>query len=579
MNFLFGYGPPAQPAPWEAVLPDQLAGTAEEGFRLYGRRISCSTHDREPLHVSPHSGTTCAVIGYVSNVDDLIARHGLQCDSDAEMIALLYDRKGNGCFSELEGVFSVILSDVVRHRLFLFQDRFASNLPVYYHASGSFFVFSTSLKYLLRKMPGKRQLDTGSVYALLQTKSIVPNRKTLVQGVSKLTPGQCLEIDTQSKKTEIHRIGRKGLSISERRAEQEILDSAMDHVGTLCRHLRSDRVALALSGGYDSNLILYALRRHTHTPVVAITIGGKLRNEIPQSSSIVKEYDHVDHCTATVDIQTLDSLPAIVWRLEGYACEWGIFLQYLLAQQLGKNHCKVIFQGEGPDHLLDRKRQQHLTDWVARLLNFIRHPIFHKQRFLAEIRNLQLFQLLARRKFKAFLSEMVSRYAGEQASEYEDDGLDMILKKNGLICNSFGAQSLYPFLNERFLAIAGALQGRNHKKKLYIEKIAGRLPEAVVKHIYNAGGSTDTEYLFRNYTVDVIEALLESGFARKLFTPEELKRMLRDRALFFEKGDVRQEILVLLYVFVFESLFISGRYDEYFDQTEVGDSLLDLLSF
>ena len=68
--------------------------------------------------------------------------------------------------------------------------------------------------------------------------------------------------------------------------------------------------------------------------IATVTInGGGATNEIPVAKHSLEFYakDKVQHFTHTIDSSLFEVLPNIVWILEGYMFQSGVFLRYALS--------------------------------------------------------------------------------------------------------------------------------------------------------------------------------------------------------------------------------------------------------
>jgi argininosuccinate synthase len=115
---------------------------------------------------------------------------------------------------------------------------------------------------------------------------------------------------------------------------------------------KQQEAALTLTAGWDTNLLLHFLKKETNAQITAVTInGGGKQNEIPATASILEHYPKVRHLTATVHYE-LSSLPEIVWILEGYVFQEGMFLRSELARVLAQEDLHSVFLGACGDQVL-----------------------------------------------------------------------------------------------------------------------------------------------------------------------------------------------------------------------------------
>lgn len=153
--------------------------------------------------------------------------------------------------------------------------------------------------------------------------------------------------------SKIEPLKRSEEKISLNTAKLNLIKSIENNLIRLFKHITVERLALTLGSEYDSNFILFSLRKLTLNKIEAISVGGIKINEIPQTKLIVDTYKNIVHNTKIIDRTAIDSFPDIVWRIEGYVFERGLFLQYELGKILNEININTVFLGECADQLLN----------------------------------------------------------------------------------------------------------------------------------------------------------------------------------------------------------------------------------
>lgn len=151
-----------------------------------------------------------------------------------------------------------------------------------------------------------------------------------------------------------------------------------------------------------------------------------------------------------------------------------------------------------------------------------------------------------------------------QAQGNYDIEFDYILKKNGIMFNSFGKQGLYVFINKETNLMSQVLGKLNLGKQYYKEQLKKLFGENIRKNISKdkIGGTTDIGYLL-DKRLEIITKILRSDFVKKLFSKSQIKKMSNNTM------DYCELILRITYIYLFNELFISGKYDSRFDQNGV----------
>ncbi|MEY4916998.1 MAG: hypothetical protein RL616_911 [Verrucomicrobiota bacterium] len=109
--------------------------------------------------------------------------------NNAGMLVHLYEEHGEKFFNELNGLFSGLLIDQRRKKVFLFNDRYAME-RIYWHETESAFYFASEAKALLRVLPELREFDDAGVAEFLAVNCPLGTR-TLFRGIERL-PGAAL---------------------------------------------------------------------------------------------------------------------------------------------------------------------------------------------------------------------------------------------------------------------------------------------------------------------------------------------------------------------------------------------------
>ena len=255
-------------------------------------------------------------------------------------------------------------------------------------------------------------------------------------------------------------------------------------------------------------------------------------------------------------------LPEIVWKLDGYVYEEGIFLQYELASLISNNSLKTIFLGDCADQQLDSYRHIFSPILIIRFRQLI------KQTVLGDL----YYKFLEHKSIK--YSERVkslNKFQIKYSKIRFDTNIDFILKKSGIMLNNHNIQGIYPFLSKDVKAIAKSLGFINRKKKYYKKEVKNVLGKERQINISKIGGSTDVDYLVENYSNIIIE-FLKSEFIKYFLNTKEISEIIDNLPDYYDF------ILQLLYIYLFNELFISGKFDSKFNDLNLEISLDEFLN-
>lgn len=242
----------------------RLAGDREAGLGAIWR-------PSEPPEVfeDPGRGLMLAVLGVV-----LERRSGWQ-RLTAKDLAGEYARVGVTGLEGRDGAYVLVVWDRPAGRIHLLNDRVGS-LPVKYGTGESGTAFAPEAKALFRLLPLAPRIDRLGLIGFLNMGHPV-GLTTLFEGVRVLPPGHRLTVDVRTGRSEMARTWAQrfkpeaGLRV-ETAAElmyETVLDAHRAPLGP-----ESERCHLALTGGYDSRMVLGALQAVGRLPAGALTWGA-----------------------------------------------------------------------------------------------------------------------------------------------------------------------------------------------------------------------------------------------------------------------------------------------------------------
>ncbi len=374
--------------------------------------------------------------------------------NDGEAIISLYREHGRGITGFLSGSYILLIYDSAKKLLHVFYDRATSPVAFYYTIVGDKVYMSTSLKDLLQQSAIKRSLNEDVVEDFLLN-GFLYGSETLIKNVNKAQAYHCLEI-SNGKLTEHKAVyPLKPISAGEAlEAYADTLDSAV--IKTIGK---DKEVNIPLSSGYDSNYIAYVATEKAKCKANAFSVGGKRgKSELPLVEENVRYYKNLELKSAITDCNSLKNLPDIVLRLEGNVYESGIFLQYELMKLVARSGATKLICGECADQVMNLN--YHTPDRINPDKGG--KPLYYEFSEYPYI-------------FSSYL----------------------ILKKSGILANSFGIETVYPYLDEDFISVCAPLGPISRKdKRVHVANCCRCLPSEIVKNMSKKGGSTDCRSLF-----------------------------------------------------------------------------------
>ena len=429
-------------------------------------------------------------------------------------IKSLYNKYKTNINNYIDGLYSLIIFDKTINKLFVYKDYFGSNHNIFYYSNDKEIIISNKLKKILVNNKNNWILDDQGIKQFLYYGYII-NNKTLVKNIFKIPGKRNLEIDLIKDKIKLI---KSKLKIKRIKVDKELYDNIVSELCYSYLNNFTKDIDITISSGYDTNYILYNLRKKTNKKINAYCIGGVSgRNEIPISKEICSKYDNINFYEELVDSDTIKNYPEIVWILEGSIYESGIFLHYELANMMNKNKVKNIYLGEIADQVLNYE-----------LYSTIFLPI----------------KKLSFKIVKKIIKLTTGIVRGPYKDAY-DMGSYIILKKNGLLMNYFGVNPNSPYARKKYMNIARNTVKFGDKTKEYHKKVIKEiLPNDISKELNKIGGTIDIKTLFtKNVKLNEIKSIVKKSKYYK-----EMK--------FKDKDYETDYYLKLLYIELFKKMFL-----------------------
>jgi asparagine synthase (glutamine-hydrolysing) len=272
-----------------------------------------------------------------------------RCDTEVVLNAFL--KWGPSCFSRLRGMFAIAIWSESERRLVLARDRMGIK-PLYYRLQNGEIYFGSELKCIFANPEVPRRIDLEGLNCFLSL-NYVPGPFTLIEGISKLMPGEMLDwqVGRVTVKSYVPAAPDVAPPRSMGEACEELDDLLTKSVG---EQLVSDvPLGMWLSGGLDSSTVLhYAARlRAGGMKTFSITFRGKSFDESRFIKSVSEHYgtEHTEF-----DLNEGADLADVIGEMAYYSDEpsadAGAVPVWYLAK-MSKKDVTVVLSGEGSDEL------------------------------------------------------------------------------------------------------------------------------------------------------------------------------------------------------------------------------------
>lgn len=537
---------------------------------LHITRTNNFNFDNSAFFFNPNTKVLCGIIGYIDNIDDVKNKYNISATDDVEIVEEIYTAKQLDFIYDLKGLFTIFIFDEKIVKGYIFQDEFGSNLPLYYTKINDKFFFSTSLKRILKNINSTREFDLQAIYdfllfGFLLSSNIIPNKRTLLKNIYKLTPQHYLVIDVESNTIETKTLSWQRKIVPFNIARDTLLATMQNSITILFDNLKNPKISQTLTSGFDTNYMLYTfnqLRKTSEIPIKAFTVRGEQKSEIETIQLILKNYENIIHKPIRVYNDIMDSFPDMVWVLEGYNFKKPLPGTYALARGLSAEGCKAVFMGSGADQQLDFYKANYFPTKAEK--SFLLHSL--ASLYYVHSNKLPL-KTLKRLKLYSFLNKKASENVGYSLMT------DYILKGTEVLFNNFEMQGVYPFMNTDICTLGWSLGMKNFGKRLYKQLVRETLPHEITQHISKIPGGIDADFLFSPLLAPVMKKIATSELMHCLFTHKLLSDILHEPDVY------SYFIMLLFYLLVFEELFMTGKYDSQFENTHVNIPLEHFLTF
>ncbi len=309
------------------------------------------------------------------------AGRAFKTESDTEVILEGYLKWGMSLMlSKLEGMFAFALYDKSIEKLFIARDRFGEK-PLYYLSTETGFYFASELKAITHVLE-KKEIDITALNLYL-TLTYIPAPYTIYKGISKLLPGDFIELDKNAE-VKIDRYYsledqiNSGVKYNSYEAAKTDLRSLLfDSVRD--RMISDVPLGSFLSGGIDSSIVTAIMAEISPDPVHTFSIGFKEKAYDESSrASLVSNHLKTKHNSFIVDYKDLlDCADDAVDYFDEPFADSSAIPSYLVAK-MASEYVKVVLTGDCADELFGGYEKYLAPYYAAKysmLPGFIKAPV------------------------------------------------------------------------------------------------------------------------------------------------------------------------------------------------------------
>jgi asparagine synthase (glutamine-hydrolysing) len=335
--------------------PDDEGFLHEPGIALAHRRLSIIdlATGHQPMTAGAHSVVfNGEIYNYVELRDELrAAGRTFRTTSDTEVLLQLYDACGPAFVQRLNGIFAFVLYDRARNVVLAARDHFGVK-PLYHARAGDELLFASEIKAFWQHPAMRATADHDALHEYL-TFQFVTGTGTLFEGVHKLPPAHCMEVDLASGAVRTWNYWSPRFGCDLRTPEAEVVERTRWLLEDAVRlQLRSDvPLGTYLSGGLDSSIVTALAARRT--PIIAFTgrfPDGPAFDESDYAREVARHVAATLHEVVPTEDEFVDLLPRLVHHMDEPAAGPGLFPQFIVAR-LAAQHVKVVLGGQGGDEV------------------------------------------------------------------------------------------------------------------------------------------------------------------------------------------------------------------------------------
>ena len=495
-----------------------------------------------------------------------------QTESDTEVIAHMYHKFKEKCFSMFEGMWSIIIYDKYNNKIVISRDRFGEK-PVLIFKSSDEMIISSQVSYI-RNMLDKHdfKFNTKKINSFLHRgyKSLFKDNKTFFREIDYLDPGTNLIINNKLKiKTEKYwslkpiKTNNKITIQDHVEKTKELLINAVD-----LRLVSDVPLALNLSGGIDSGAIC--------------SIASKILNKKVETFSIIdqdKRYNESELINATandcgvktnfIKLNKKINFFKILQKSVEYN-DYPVFtitnlIQYYLSSFVKKQGFKVVLSGSGADEIYggyydhylmmlnELKKQKnsqysrYLKIWKKNIKENLRNPFFKKHNLFNNNENFRGYvydNFKNNRKYclkkldygfseKKFFRQILKN---RMANELFHENVPIFMHSEDLNSMQFSIENRSPFLDTKLIEHLFSVRSEHllndcQNKFILRSSLVGILNNKVLNQKMKSGFNASILSLFNFRSNEMQEFINKDSFIYDFVDKTKIKNLIKNSKL------------------------------------------------
>ena len=311
-------------------------------------------------------------------------------NSDTEVLLVSYYHWGVDCLNYLNGMFSFVIWDNTKKKVFAARDRFGIK-PMYYWNDKSGFGISSEIKQLSYLKGFKKHMNTNVAYQFLQYGDFAYNSETLWNDVFEIEPGHYLSIDYNNWNLGEKFDVIKWYDLEFNFSNKTQLSSKLVFKNFINLFKQSLKIRLnadvelgaLVSGGLDSSSIvsfLHEIKPKHKTQTFSMVYNESEYSEKLFIDSLVKDLNLKSKIITFEFSDYFLDLDKIIWHNDLPTVGRSIVPHFNIYKNIDSSKYKVILEGQGADEYMAGYGNFHLA-YLCELLNRFKLISFCKEYF------------------------------------------------------------------------------------------------------------------------------------------------------------------------------------------------------
>jgi asparagine synthase (glutamine-hydrolysing) len=319
--------------------------------------IDLSDKANQPF-ISNKTGNIIVFNGEIYNFIELrkkLSNRKFKSHSDTEVLLYLYEKYGDNFVKFINGMFSIVIYDKKKKKLFSVRDRFGVK-PLYMYQDKEKVIYSTEIKPILL-LNNKIVPDLVEIKKYIATGLLYENKKTFFKNIYSHKQSYYYNYSLVKwrffNKFQYWKL-KKNKKLACKNFNDFYKEFLIKFENSIKLNLVSDvEVGLLYSSGTDSNFIKNFINLKLKRNIKTFTYGWKNKKYDEVNRLRILGYNFAKDKKLIIDSNKLiKNLKEIIYNCEGPVGGFGTAAMYCLMKIVKKDKIKVLLSGEGGDEFL-----------------------------------------------------------------------------------------------------------------------------------------------------------------------------------------------------------------------------------